>query len=106
MRYRVTKDAERELDEIFVYWARRASLEIAGRLIDNITDRFWLLGAHPKSGKPCDDLGAGVKCFPAGKYIIYYRAGRDRTDILHIFHGARDQRQAFRRAKKSAKDEP
>jgi toxin ParE1/3/4 len=101
MRYRVTKEAERELDEILDYWATRASPDIAGRLIDSIVDRFWLLGAHPNSGRRCDDLGARVRCFPAGKYLIYYRAGRNKTEILHIFHGARNQRQAFRRTKKS-----
>jgi plasmid stabilization system protein ParE len=41
-----------------------------------------------------------VKCFPAGKYLIYYRRTRHGTDILHIFHGARDQIRAFRGAKK------
>jgi toxin ParE1/3/4 len=102
MRYRLTKSAERDLDQIFVYWARRASLEVADRLIDNITDRFWLLGAHPEAGRPCDDLEAGARCFPVGNYLIYHRPGRRRTDILHIFHGARDQRQAFKKAKKSS----
>jgi plasmid stabilization system protein ParE len=33
MRYRVSEDAERDLDEIFVYWANRASLEIADRVV-------------------------------------------------------------------------
>jgi toxin ParE1/3/4 len=106
MRYRVTKSAERELDEIFVYWAKRASLEIADRLIDDITGRFWLLGAHPESGKASEELSSGVRCFPAGKYLIYYRAGRNRTEILHIFHGARDQQRAFETAKKSPKGKP
>jgi len=41
-----------------------------------------------------------VKCFPAGKYLIYYRNTRGGTDILHIFHGARDQRRALRAAMK------
>jgi plasmid stabilization system protein ParE len=44
MRYRVSGDAERDLDEIFVYWAKRATLEIADRIVDRITERFWLLG--------------------------------------------------------------
>lgn len=77
MRYRVGQDADQDLDEIFLYWAKRAGLKIADRLIDGITDRFWLLGEHPD-----------VKCFPAGKYLIYYRKTRRRTDVLHIFHGA------------------
>jgi toxin ParE1/3/4 len=92
----VTKDAERDLDKIFVSWAERAILDVPGRLIENITDRFWLLGAHPNAGRSCDKFGAGVKRFPAGKYLMYYRANRQQTDILHIFHGARDQRRAFR----------
>jgi toxin ParE1/3/4 len=96
MRYRVSDDAQLDLDEIFVYWANRASLETADRVVDRITERFWLLGEHPDAGKPAGNIAAGVKCFPAGKYLIYYRKTRRGTDILHIFHGARDQRSAFK----------
>ncbi len=97
MRYRVSADAERDLEEIFLYWANRASMVTADRVVDRITDRFWLLGEHPDAGKSAGDIAVGVKCFPAGKYLIYYRKTRRGTDILHIFHGARDQRTAFDR---------
>jgi toxin ParE1/3/4 len=100
MRYRVSEDAERDLDEIFMYWADRASPETADRVVDRITERFWLLGEHPDAGKPTRDIAASVKCFPAGKYLIYYRKTRRGTDILHIFHGARDQRSAIKTARK------
>jgi toxin ParE1/3/4 len=100
MRYRVSEEAERDLDEIFVYWANRASPETADRLVDRITERFWLLGEHPGAGKPARDIAASAKCFPAGKYLIYYRKTRRGTDILHIFHGARDQRSAIKTARK------
>jgi toxin ParE1/3/4 len=90
MRYRVSRGAERGLDEIFVYWAKRASLEVADRLIDSITDRFWLLGEYPEAGKPAEDIAPGVRCFPAGKYLIYYRKAPRWTEILHIFHGAQE----------------
>jgi toxin ParE1/3/4 len=99
MSYRVTKLAERDLDEIFVYWATRASLEAADRIIDGIMGRFWLLGEHPDAGRRMDDV-AGVKCFPAGKYLIYYRASSRGTDILHVLHGVRDQARVFKPAKK------
>jgi len=97
MRYRVAEDVEQDLEEIFLYWASRASLETAERVIDSITERFWLLGEHPGAGKAAGDIAAGVRCFPAGKYLIYYRKTRRGTDILHISHGARDQRSAFNR---------
>jgi plasmid stabilization system protein ParE len=45
-----------------------------------------------------EDIAAGVKSFPAGKYLIYYRKTRRGTEILHVFHGAQDQRRAFRKA--------
>jgi toxin ParE1/3/4 len=99
-RYRVSKDAERDLDEIFLYWARRTGLEVADRLIDSITERFWLVGEHPDAGRPSQEIAAGVKCFPAGKYLIYYRRARRGTEILHIFHGSRDQKRAFKKAAK------
>jgi toxin ParE1/3/4 len=102
MRYRVTRQAEQDLGEIYVYWARRVSPETADRLIDSIVDRFWLLGDYPDAGRPSEDIAAGVKCFPAGKYLIYYRPMRRGTDILHVFHGARDQGRAFTSAKKVA----
>ena len=100
MRYRVTEPAEQDLDEIYVYLARRASPETADRLMDSIVDRFWLLGEHPDAGRLSGDIAPGVKCFPAGKYLIYYRATRGGTDILHVFHGARDQERAFKPEKK------
>jgi toxin ParE1/3/4 len=98
MRYRVSRAAERDLDEIFLYWAKRANVEAADRLIDGIMDHFWLLGEYPGVGRPSDEIAAGVKCFPAGKYLIYYRSTRLGTEVLHVFHGAQDQKRAFRKA--------
>jgi|ERR1035437_1144887 toxin ParE1/3/4 len=100
MRYRVSDDAEHDLDEIFLYWAERASLTIADRVIDGIVERFRLLGEFPEAGRSSDEIAPGVKCFPAGEYLIYYRRARKYTNILHIFHGAREQPQAFMKIRK------
>jgi len=95
MRFRVSKEAEQDLDEIFVYWARNAGLEVADGIIDAIAERFALLGEFPNGGRRCDEIGPGVRTFPTGKYLIYYRKSRKTIEILHVFHGARDQRRAF-----------
>ena len=96
MRYRASEDAEQDLGEIFLYWASRASLETAERVIDRIIERFWLRGEHPDTGKAAGDIATGVRCFPAGTYLIYYKTRRG-TDIPHIFHCAQDQLSAFNR---------
>jgi toxin ParE1/3/4 len=100
MPFRVSKDASGDLDEIFLYWAQRASLQTADRLLDSIAERFLLLGQYPEAGKLSAGIAPGVRCFPAGKYLIYYRIARRGTDILRVLHGARDQKQAFHAAKK------
>ena len=98
-RYRVSKQAERDLDEIFGYWGKRAGPDVAERLIDAITERFWILGEYPESGRPSDDIARGVQCFPAGKYLIYYRMLRRGVEIAHVFHGSRNQKKAWREKK-------
>lgn len=91
IRFRISKNALRELDEIFFYWARRASLEVADRLVEALEEHFALLAESPGIGRQCDEIAAGVRCFPAGKYLIYYRKARGSVEILHVFHGARDR---------------
>jgi toxin ParE1/3/4 len=101
MRYRISDDAEHDLDEIFLYWAERTTLTIADRVIDGIVERFRLLGEFPEAGRSSHDIAPSVKCFPAGQYLIYYRRAGKYTDILHIFHGAREQMQAFKKSRRS-----
>lgn len=79
----------RDLAAIFDYWARRAGLEVADRLIDTFEDRMALLCEMPQIGRKCEELSPGVRCFPAGRYLIYYRTARGTLLIFHIFHAAR-----------------
>jgi toxin ParE1/3/4 len=101
MPYRISDDADLDLEEIFLYWAERTSLTTTDRVIDAIVERFRLLGEFPDAGWPSDDIAPGVKCFPAGEYLIYYRRARKHTDILRIIHGAREQMRAFKKTRKS-----
>ncbi|MFZ1084545.1 MAG: type II toxin-antitoxin system RelE/ParE family toxin [Terracidiphilus sp.] len=96
MQFHVTKKAERELDEIFVYCAQLAGVDVADTLIDSIEERFALLGDYPLAGQKSDELAPGVFRFPAGEYLIYYRKKRGMIHILHVLHGARDQKRAFK----------
>ena len=79
-----TPQADSDLDEIWYYTAARSrSVEIADRLIDSITDRFFfLLASHPNIGRARDeDLRSGLRSFHVFKYVIIYRyPGRRRAD--------------------------
>jgi toxin ParE1/3/4 len=95
MRIRFTRNARLDLDAIFDYWAKRASPDIAGRLIYSITDVFPLIAEFPEIGRIGDEFAPGIRIFPAGKYLIYYRKGRGAVHIVRILHGARDQSHSF-----------
>ena len=92
MGFRLSPEAEAELDDIWLYIARESgSIEIANRLIDTITERFWLLGQHPQIGRRRDhDVRPGLRSFPVGEYVIMYRIEDDDALILHVIRGSRD----------------
>lgn len=83
------------MDQIFVYWAQRAGVDVADKIVDSLEERFALLGDFPNIGLNSDHLAPGVLRFPAGDYLIYYRKKRGVIQILHILHGARNQARAF-----------
>jgi len=92
MAHRLAPQAEAQLDDIWLYVARESgSIEIADRLIDSITDSFYLLACHPYIGRRRDaDLGPGLRSFAVGHYVILYRVAQNAVLILHIFRGSRD----------------
>ena len=89
---RVSPQAEAELDGIWFYVAREASVETANRVIDGITSRFGLLARYPAAGRSREELGPDVRSFPADSYLIVYeyRTGEEVVMILHIASRGRD----------------
>lgn len=96
MAHRLASQVEFELDDIWYYVARESgSIEIADRLIDSITDRFFLLANHPYVGRLREDLRPGLRSFPVGQYVIIYRIEDTDVLILHVLHSHRDVQRIF-----------
>jgi toxin ParE1/3/4 len=97
MAHRLSPQAETDLDGIWYSVATQsASLQIANRLIDAITERFFLLACHPYLGRPRDeDLGAGSRSFSVEEYVIVYCVENDDVLILRVVHGRRDLEELF-----------
>jgi toxin ParE1/3/4 len=90
--HRIVPRAEADLDDIWVYVARESgSMDVANRLIDALTERFFLLTKFPQAGRKRDaEFGSGVRSFPVGEYIILYFVEGPDVLILRVVHGARD----------------
>ena len=94
---RIAPEAEAELDGIWYYIAKESgSIEIADRVIDSVTDRFFLLARFPQMGRRRDeDLRPGLRSFVVGKYVIIYRLKGEEVLVLHVIRGSRDLRALF-----------
>ena len=66
-------------------------MDIADRLIGSITDRFFLLASYPNLGRARDeDLRSGLRTFPVGEYVIFYRIDDEDVVILRVLRGSRN----------------
>jgi toxin ParE1/3/4 len=90
-------EAEVDLDDVWYYVAKQSgSIEIAERLVDSITDGFFLLSRHPCLGRARDeDLRPGLRSFSVGKYVIIYRVQDEDVIVLRVVHGSRNLKALF-----------
>ena len=97
MAHRIAPRAETDLDDIWLYVARESdSIEIANRLIDTITDRFFVLGSFPGIGRSREeDFGPGYRSLAVGEYVIVYCVEDEDALILRVVHGRRDLEALF-----------
>lgn len=73
-------------------------MDVATRLIDSITERFFFLATFPYGGRARDDdFGPGSRSFPVGEYLILYCVDGNDVLILRVVHGKRDLEALFDR---------
>lgn len=97
--FRLSREAEADLDSIWLYIARESGgIDVANRVVDSITERFWLLARHPYIGRSRHaDLRSGLRSLGANDYVIIHRvAENDVVLILHVLHCSRDIASAVR----------
>jgi plasmid stabilization system protein ParE len=93
---RLARAARRDLQEIADYWTAEAGEKQAAQVIGDVVETLVTLAGHPGAGVAADQFGIRVRKFPAGKYMAYYRPYSQGIEILHVFHGARNQKKAWK----------
>jgi toxin ParE1/3/4 len=83
--------ARRDLKEIGAYLARESrSRDVATRFLDRISKKCDVYATQPELGAACPDLGAEVRRFSVGNYVVFFRPLPDGIELLRILHGGRD----------------
>jgi toxin ParE1/3/4 len=87
----IAPEVEADLDDIWSYVATKSGeVDVADRLINAITDHFFILSRYPHVGRSRDyDLRPGLRSLSVGEYIIIHRVEARDVLILHVLHGRR-----------------
>jgi toxin ParE1/3/4 len=82
---------ERDLGVIWDYIAAD-NPEAAERCLRQIDSRFHKLAQNPFMGRDRKDLAVGLRSFPVGNYVIFYRpcAAEEGVEIVRVLEGHRD----------------
>jgi toxin ParE1/3/4 len=81
--------ARSDLAEIWDYIADDSEVR-ADTFIDSIDQKFQALAERPNIGHMRDNLAEGLRSFPVGRYVIFYRVLPEGIEIVRVLHGGRD----------------
>ena len=84
-----SRQARADLAEIWRYIAAD-NPAAARRLLERIEAVARLLAERPLMGRPRPNLAPGLRSFPVGAYVLYYRPVSAGIRIVRVLHGARD----------------
>ena len=93
-RLRRTAQAEQDLIDIWAYIAGD-NPAAADRLLNLLDEKSQALAHNPQIGMAREDVAAGVRNFPVGKYLILYRDRGDGIEVVRYVHGMRRLRDLF-----------
>ena len=80
--------AESDLIAIWRYIAEDSPVN-ADRFLDRLDETFAVLAEMPGMGHARPDLATGLRMFPVGNYLIFYRPGEDGIEVVRVLHGRR-----------------
>lgn len=96
MKLRIRPEARQDLRDIGDYIAQD-DRQAARRFVRTLRERCAFLAENPRVGRERPDLGEGLRSFPVGNYVIFYRLLDGVVEIVNVIHGSRDIESLFGR---------
>lgn len=90
-KYRISKLAQQDLENIWDYTVDEWSIEQAEKYIGGLLSCFDRLAAGSTIGKPVEYIRQGYKKTLYGKHYIFYRIAADEIiEIIRVLHVSMD----------------
>ncbi|OFW70931.1 MAG: hypothetical protein A2W02_04240 [Alphaproteobacteria bacterium RBG_16_64_48] len=82
--------ATKDLRDIWTYFARVASIEVADKILHEIDQVTARLSDRSHLGRPRDEVKAGLRGVLAQPYTVFYRVTDTTVEIVRVLHERRD----------------
>lgn len=86
----LTVQAQQDLRDIWRGLTEFGELKRADDRTIAIRAKLRLLGQFPSSGRSREELLPGLRSFPVSEFMIFYRIGVTRVEIVRVVDGRRD----------------
>lgn len=95
MPYLKAPAADVDLLELWSYMSPNG-LDAADEFLDRFEKSLELLAERPFAGRAREEPAPGLRSFPVGTYLVFYRVQADVAQIVRVRNAARDVESAFR----------
>jgi toxin ParE1/3/4 len=82
--------AKRDLTDVWNYYARVASVEVADKLLREINETAARLSRNALRWRARDELIPGLRSTLVHPYVIFYRIEDETVQIARVLHGRRN----------------
>ncbi len=82
--------ADQDLEAIFIYTEEEFGSDQAVKYLIELEDVFERLVVNPELGKERNEIKKGLRSFPSGAHIVFYRILTKHIRIVRVLHGSRD----------------
>ena len=92
MTYKISKEATKDLENIWLYTFENWSIEQADRYYNLILDEVEYLTENPNSGKDCGHIRKGYFRSKVKSHFVFYKVNKkeDQLEIIRILHQQMD----------------
>ena len=94
--YELSEAADQDIQDIYEYAEREYGADQAEAYTLELEIFLDRLVRNPKMGKQRDEIRSGLRSFPKGHHIIFYRILSDRIRVVRVLHSRRDLTRIFR----------
>jgi len=92
MEYKISQEANRDIENIWLYTFENWSTEQADRYFNLILDEIEYIAKNPNSGKDYNQIRTGYFRSRIKSHFIFYKINRkkERVEIIRILHQRMD----------------